>query len=703
MGGVSTHNQPEDLLKELRSYPSLAPYTLTLFSCGNALPVTPAPCAQSLHDPLCHEVTRHFLLEQHYSQLDVQQPGVYRHSGGLLCFALPFRWLGGRYVLLADGVRDETLDLWQLSAACRSTSLDLFSLLNHAESLPVSSIEEMERIADEIQKRLAQVTAEERETVSGTASQSPLLAQRLSRSVRVLGMMDEARTMAETISLAAETLGEFFDFPDMVLVLRDDDGQKFSVTGLWGLPTVLDTIPAVKFLAFARGDRLKKCLPFEEMGPLFPAVRARWGACFPLQQGEELFGFLALFDRKLLPADLLQIELITSRVGSRLMQIKKEMEQIQVGGLCRKLSTLTNTLLVANSKEELYQITLGIAADLLGATQGSIMLMDKGGDSLNIVFTKGMSLNVAKCLTLKVGKGIAGSVAKSGTPLLVNDVETDDRVGMANRPRFKSKSLLCIPLKLKDKIIGVLNLSDKKNLSPFTESDLQLLTSFAGLASLIIERYLLMEESCRFEQLSVTDPLTGLYNRRFLQSRLEEELNRSLRQNLNLTVVFIDLDFFKAYNDICGHLEGDQALVKTAGIIKRTLRDMDIVARFGGEEFCAVLPATSKMESIVVAERIRAEVEREKFHGEELMPLGTVTASLGIATFPEDGRSIEALLHASDVALYEAKGRGRNRVVAATPAPVLEDAALRPAPSAPPLAPVAPPLYLASSDGSRKS
>src|SRR4029079_18355610 len=109
---------------------------------------------------------------------------------------------------------------------------------------------------------------------------------------------------------------------------------------------------------------------------------------------------------------------------------------------------------------------------------------------------------------------------------------------------------------------------DKKNLAPFNDADLQLVCSFANLASLMIERSLVLEESVRFEQLSVTDSLTGLYNRRFLKSRLEEELSRSLRQGLNLTILFIDLDFFKNYNDICGHIAGDEALKRTAAIIQ---------------------------------------------------------------------------------------------------------------------------------------
>jgi diguanylate cyclase (GGDEF)-like protein len=156
--------------------------------------------------------------------------------------------------------------------------------------------------------------------------------------------------------------------------------------------------------------------------------------------------------------------------------------------------------------------------------------------------------------------------------------------------------------------------------------------------------------------------MTGLYNHRFLRTRLEEELNRSTRNGLNLSVIFIDLDFFKVYNDISGHLAGDAALKKVAEILKVSVRDMDVVVRYGGEEFCIVLPDTSKKEAVHVAERIRQEIEKERFPNEENLPFGRLTASFGIASFPEDGHTFTTLIHSADLALYKAKAEGRNRV-----------------------------------------
>jgi len=252
-------------------------------------------------------------------------------------------------------------------------------------------------------------------------------------------------------------------------------------------------------------------------------------------------------------------------------------------------------------------------------------------------------------------------------PLLVDDIEKDLRVGIQNRPRFKTKSLLCMPLKLKDKTIGVINLSDKENKKVFTEADMNFLTSFANLASLVIERTWTMERYSFLEQLSVTDSLTGLYNRRFMRNRLEEEISRSSRHGLNISVIFMDLDYFKTYNDLCGHLEGDKALQKTAEIMKAMVRDMDIVIRYGGEEFFIILPDTAKSEAIVAAERIRREIEKETFPCEENLPLGRLTASFGIASFPEDGDTFTTLIHSADMAMYKAKAEGRNRIVPCIP------------------------------------
>jgi diguanylate cyclase (GGDEF)-like protein len=682
--------QFEEMLRDLKSSAPLSPYSLALYcrqkgeyGASSRFQI----CCSIVEDPLCRDVARRFFETDLGSFFREGSPTVCRYGGGFFGFVVPFSLDSRDFCLVGDGVRDETIDLWQLAAFPRAAGAEVFSLFPHVEALPTAIFEEVDEIANEVSRRIEMSLLPAPAPRPGDAKggRLPLLAVS-----RTLEQLELARTTAETLALTCEAIGGHFKPAGMALALCEESGARYEVSGVQGLPDDLGYLAAADLDAFLSEEKAQKLVPCDaRMRAALPALQATLCASFPLRTKSEQFGFLAVVDSELGPDELLLVSMLTHAAASRMSRLAKDAEQSKASAFSGSLMTLANTLLQVDDKEHLYEAILGIASNLIDATQGSIMLIDKNGEDMHIVFTLGMTLSIARCIPMTVGKGIAGKVAQTGEPLLINDVEIDTRTAMANRPRFKSKSLICIPLKLKDKIIGVINLSDKKNLAPFSGADLQLLTSFANLASLMIERTLVLEESVRFEQLSVTDALTGLYNRRFLKSRLEEELNRSIRQELNLTVLFIDLDFFKSYNDVCGHIAGDEALKLTADIIRASLRDMDVVARYGGEEFCAVLPGTSKAEAMIVAERIRSEIESEKFPGESDIPLKRMTASLGVASFPEDGRSFTDLIHASDMALYQAKANGRNCIVAATPPkaqPQPETASEPPPPEKPSLA-----------------
>jgi diguanylate cyclase (GGDEF)-like protein len=167
------------------------------------------------------------------------------------------------------------------------------------------------------------------------------------------------------------------------------------------------------------------------------------------------------------------------------------------------------------------------------------------------------------------------------------------------------------------------------------------------------------ESQAELERLSITDALTGLYNRRHLMGTLVSEAQRSRRLRRPFSVLLADADHFKQYNDTHGHPAGDAALVKIADILRRTTRAVDCVARYGGEEFLVVLLETTVATATVVAERIRARVAGEAFSG------GQMTMSIGVAECPTHGDTPEELIASADAALYEAKGAGRDRVVAA--------------------------------------
>jgi len=164
----------------------------------------------------------------------------------------------------------------------------------------------------------------------------------------------------------------------------------------------------------------------------------------------------------------------------------------------------------------------------------------------------------------------------------------------------------------------------------------------------------------RIEKLAITDSLTRAQTRRYCLERFDEEFQRSKKHNLRLSCLMVDIDHFKKYNDKYGHLVGDAVLRETAKTMKLCIREIDLLGRFGGEEFIIILPDTSKEAAVFVAERIRQQIEKQqiKAYDEALK----VTISIGIATFPVDARGYEELIDKSDWALYRAKKIGRNRV-----------------------------------------
>ncbi|WP_305046986.1 diguanylate cyclase [Geoalkalibacter sp.] len=168
-----------------------------------------------------------------------------------------------------------------------------------------------------------------------------------------------------------------------------------------------------------------------------------------------------------------------------------------------------------------------------------------------------------------------------------------------------------------------------------------------------------------FQELSIRDGLTGLYNHRYFKASLALELSRAKRHARQFSIVFIDIDHFKKFNDSHGHPAGDKLLGEIARLIQERVRVTDLAARYGGEEFTLILPETGKDNALLLAEKIRAFIQDHPFAGRESQPQGCISASLGVAAFPVDATDAAALLQAADQALYAAKNGGRNRVVAA--------------------------------------
>ncbi|AJE03853.1 diguanylate cyclase [Geobacter pickeringii] len=657
--------QPVELLENLKAHPFLAPYHLS-FCCdqdgAGRFKSAFTICGAVEQNPLCSKICRTMVEEAVQRASGSGVPVVFRCHAGLLNFAVPIKNGDLPFsCIIGGGVREKEIDLAHLEVLSAADNLDVVALLGELEQLPTATEQEVTETAHRVQELVPSLLTRNLHSLIFEKTM-----QRLAAVTGVSAGIDGARTACDVMGLVSETLGILFDIA-RIAILVPQGGGSFAVKGLWGLDLDLGSVPAAKAHGIFSRHRTDQTVTIEDdCRALFPAVEADRATCIRFGSGDELLGVLVLFDTTLPPRDEMLVKLFTGRAASRLQQVRSEERHSSESAQAEKLLHMFSTLSRTEGKEELNQRILGMAADLVDASSGSIMFKNDNGETLKIESALGMNMQLAQSMVVQVGTGIAGKVAASGHPLLVNDIEKDKRIGTPNRPRFKTKSFVSIPIRLRDDIIGVLNLSDKKNQGIFTEADLKLLITFADHASIMIERAISIERADILEQLSITDHLTGLYNRRFLKRRMEEELSRSIRQNLGLTVMFVDLDHFKIYNDLCGHLAGDRALKRLARILSESARQMDIVTRYGGEEFCIILPGTSKKESIFVAERIRRAIESEEFPHEENLPQGSLTASIGVSSYPEDGSTDAVLIKAADVALYRAKADGRNRVAIAS-------------------------------------
>ncbi len=220
-----------------------------------------------------------------------------------------------------------------------------------------------------------------------------------------------------------------------------------------------------------------------------------------------------------------------------------------------------------------------------------------------------------------------------------------------------TKSAMMFPVNSHGQIKGVL-IVESDILNQFTERDLQTLSTVAHSVAMALENAELHKQT---KELSIIDDLTGAYNYRYFIRKLQEEKLRASRYNLPLSIIMVDIDWFKKINDSYGHETGNIVLQKLAEVIQKCIRDVDIFVRYGGEEFVVILPQTPQQEAVVIGNRIREQVEMTKIDAGKHSLL-KITVSVGLSSFPENGKPQEELVTIADEALYQAKDEGRNIV-----------------------------------------
>ncbi|MBI3398721.1 MAG: diguanylate cyclase [Deltaproteobacteria bacterium] len=348
-----------------------------------------------------------------------------------------------------------------------------------------------------------------------------------------------------------------------------------------------------------------------------------------------------------------------NNMSSSLGEARKELDR-----RIFELFTLYNISKVLSTTFETEALLKGIVDNVgkgLEIDRVMIMLIDDQKGELYIAsYTDFIGEGMEK-MRFKIGEGAYGFTAATGEPRLIREVDKDASIAPEERFDEDVNSIIIVPFGVKGKVLGLLNVF-KNRPQVFDLKDMELMTAVAEHVALALENARLYKET---KLMAITDGLTGLYNHRFFIQKVEEEVKRALRYNHPLSLIMMDIDYFKRYNDTHGHQMGDALLRIMAGLLKTNLRNTDMAARYGGEEFAVLLTETDKQGAVVMAERIRKTVEEYIFPHEESQPGGDLTISLGVASLNVDAKDADGFVKRADDALYRAKETGRNRVVAA--------------------------------------
>jgi diguanylate cyclase (GGDEF)-like protein len=290
----------------------------------------------------------------------------------------------------------------------------------------------------------------------------------------------------------------------------------------------------------------------------------------------------------------------------------------------------------------------------------SLLIVDEEQQNLYYAVAAGKSSG-DRDLRVGLGEGIAGWVALHGEPVIVSEPSNDPRFGLhSGSPVSPVRSAICIPLRSRDRTLGVIELLNYRA-STLTSETMAFLRVLCDYAAIAIQNVRAVE---RIQELTITDDCTGLFNSRHLYSVTESELERSRRFNLPFSLIFIDLDHFKRVNDLHGHLTGSRLLAEIARTIKHNVRGIDSAFRYGGDEFIVLLPQTGKDAALEVTQRLLHSLRDTRYQLSEGLEL-RMMASFGIATYPEDGSSIQEIIGAADEMMYLVKNSARGNIAVA--------------------------------------
>ncbi len=404
-------------------------------------------------------------------------------------------------------------------------------------------------------------------------------------------------------------------------------------------------------------------MPVELVERTKAPLRSRTMCLFPVPIGSDIPSALAILDPIKDEKTKHQIARLCHSVAPQLEILRLRGEVSRRDSLARAVRKFSDSLKTVDTDDFWMHLTL-TSAELLQSERASLLVLDERSGLLEIKAAVGAHADVSA--DPDPGKRVSKIVFEKGKPAVIADIATTGLLPAPDDRRYKTSSFISSPVTLGERNIAVINFTDKASGANFDKSDLELIRAITPQIAVAIDRAGLKERAGEFEQLAVTDALTGLLNRRYIEERLLEEVKRSNRHGYPMSFLMLDVDHFKSYNDNFGHPAGDEALKLVANVIRDTLRGADVAARFGGEEFAILLPQTTDDEAAMIAERIRSNIEQTQF------PQRAVTVSIGVASCSSELCSVNGLIQAADDALYDAKHKGRNSVRLFADMPVRE-------------------------------
>ena len=394
---------------------------------------------------------------------------------------------------------------------------------------------------------------------------------------------------------------------------------------------------------------------------LYGYTPVKSGVCIPLRISAKTIGFLNIDCNELNAFDeetVRSLELIANLVSVALHNAQLTEDATNQSKELAVSFTIARSLISTLELDDILREILGVIANTFGYTSCAVLLTDEERNRLYIKASHGYPRYIRYIMRdqkLKSGReGICFHVATTGKPYYAPDVSKDPYY-VEGKKSVRSEA--AVPLKIKDEVIGVLDIESEK-LDAFSERDLRMFSVFASQAAIAIQNDRLYNE---IKSLSLTDALTKAANRRHFDLMLNSEFRKAKGYSRPLSLAMIDLDDFKNFNDRYGHLAGDKILIHISRILKKNIRDTDFVARYGGEEFTIILPETSNPLAMKVSERVRNSVEKNLANIEGV-GRKKMTISIGVASFPDNAENTAQLVHSADRALYRAKQMGKNCV-----------------------------------------